>query len=98
MRVQNALTVGEEIRRGLLREGQKTLPTRFLYDDVGSALFDAITALPEYGLTRADLRLLKRFAGEISSFCPDTSTIAELGSGNGSKTRLLLTAFDRSLT
>ena len=45
-----------EVRAGLTRGGQKTLPCRYLYDDVGSALFEAITFLPEYGLTRADAR------------------------------------------
>ena len=38
-----------EVRQGLTRTDQKTLPCRFLYDSVGSALFDAITYLPEYG-------------------------------------------------
>ena len=43
-----------DVRAGLTRSPQKTLPCRYLYDDVGSALFEAITYLPEYGLTRAD--------------------------------------------
>lgn len=94
MRIQSALTVEEEVYRGLLCDGQKTLPAKFLYDDVGSALFDAITALPEYGLTRADFRLLNRHATDISRKCPETSAVVELGSGNGSKGRLLLSAFD----
>ena len=45
-----------DVRAGLTRAAQKTLPCRYLYDDVGSALFEAITYLPEYGLTRADAR------------------------------------------
>ena len=52
----NSLVSG--IREGLTRPGQKELPSRFLYDEVGSALFEAISVLPEYGLTRADVRLL----------------------------------------
>ncbi|MBC8164975.1 MAG: L-histidine N(alpha)-methyltransferase, partial [Bryobacteraceae bacterium] len=75
---------------GLLTSGQKTLPTKYLYDEVGSALFDAITALPEYGLTRADLRLLRAHSPDIARLCPDTSMLTELGSGNGSKTRALM--------
>ena len=51
-----------EVRQGLTRTDQKTLPCRFLYDSVGSALFDAITYLPEYGLTRADIRILQSHA------------------------------------
>jgi dimethylhistidine N-methyltransferase len=47
-----------DVRSGLGAQGQKTLPSSYLYDDVGSALFDAITALPEYGVTRAEERLL----------------------------------------
>jgi L-histidine Nalpha-methyltransferase len=49
-----------DVKAGLTRAGQKTLPCRYLYDEVGSALFEAITCLPEYGLTRADARLLAR--------------------------------------
>lgn len=93
MHPQTALEIGEEVRAGLTRSGQKTLPTRFLYDDVGSALFDAITALPEYGLTRADLRVLRRCAPKVAAECPNVSEVVELGSGNGSKTRILLSAF-----
>jgi dimethylhistidine N-methyltransferase len=84
---------GEQVRLGLTRPGQKTLPTKYLYDDVGSALFDAITAVEEYGLTRAELRILNRHAPDIGRHCAGTTQIAELGSGNGSKTRLLLNAF-----
>ena len=44
-----------DVAEGLSRE-QKTLPASWLYDEVGSALFEAITLLPEYGLTRADVK------------------------------------------
>jgi L-histidine N-alpha-methyltransferase len=54
-----------EVRDGLTRAGQKELPSKYLYDDVGSALFEVISHLPEYGLTRADERLLRRHANEI---------------------------------
>ena len=53
------------MRAGLTRESQKELPSKYLYDDVGSALFEVISHLPEYGLTRADERLLRRHAREI---------------------------------
>ena len=43
-----------DVRSGLTRQGQKELPSKYLYDTVGSKLFDAICELPEYGLTRAD--------------------------------------------
>jgi dimethylhistidine N-methyltransferase len=81
-----------EVRDGLLRPGQKTLPSKYLYDALGSALFDAITALPEYGLTRAEERILQRRAEEIVSYVPRPALVSELGSGNGRKTRWILSA------
>ena len=54
-----------DVRAGLVRPGQKELPSKYLYDNVGSALFEVISYLPEYGLTRADERLLRRHADEI---------------------------------
>jgi len=47
-----------DVRAGLTKTGQKELLSKYLYDDVGSALFEVISHLPEYGLTRADERLL----------------------------------------
>jgi L-histidine Nalpha-methyltransferase len=79
-----------EVRAGLTRAGQKTLPCRYLYDDVGSALFEAITQLPEYGLTRADTRILEKHAGNLAARLPRHVVVAELGSGSGAKTRPLL--------
>ena len=84
-----------EVRAGLTRGGQKELPSKYLYDEVGSALFEVISALPEYGLTRADERLLRRYAGEIVSRLPSPLVVAELGAGSGKKTRYLLEALDR---
>jgi L-histidine Nalpha-methyltransferase len=84
-----------EIREGLTRPGQKELPSKFLYDEIGSALFEAISVLPEYGLTRADVRLLRRHAPDIVSRLPLPAIVAELGTGSGKKTRWLLTALAR---
>lgn len=81
-----------DVVAGLLSPGRKTLPSQYLYDDVGSALFEVITLLPEYGLTRADSRLLARHASEIVAQLPRNLLIAELGSGSGSKTRHILEA------
>src|ERR1051325_4177751 len=80
------------VRAGLSKEAQKELPSRYFYDDVGSALFDVITLLPEYGLSRADSRLLRRNAQEIITRAGEPLAVAELGSGSGSKTRWVLEA------
>ena len=84
-----------EVRAGLTRRGQKELPSKYFYDDVGSALFEVISHLPEYGLTRADERLLRRHAHEIVDRLPGPIAVAELGSGSGKKTRWLLEALCR---
>jgi L-histidine Nalpha-methyltransferase len=85
----------EEVREGLTKAGQKEFPSKYLYDALGSALFEAICALPEYGLTRADARLLEKHAAEIVSRLPGTVQVAELGSGSGKKTRWILEALSR---
>ena len=84
-----------DVRAGLTRPGQKELPSKYLYDDVGSALFEVISHLPEYGLTRADERLLRRHANDIVDRVGGPVAVAELGSGSGRKTRWLLEAFAR---
>lgn len=81
-----------DVRAGLSKPGQKELPSMYLYDEVGTALFEAITWLPEYGLTRADERLLERHARAILDRLSPPVLVAELGSGTGRKTRWLLEA------
>ena len=85
----------DDVRLGLTRRAQKELPSKYLYDDVGSALFEVISHLPEYGLTRADERLLRRHADEIVDRVAGPVAVAELGSGSGKKTRWLLEALCR---
>jgi L-histidine Nalpha-methyltransferase len=87
---------GAEVRSGLTQPGQKELPSKYLYDEVGSALFEVITTLPEYGLCRADERLLRQHAEEmIRPLLPAPIVVAELGSGSGKKTRWILQALAR---
>src|SRR5579871_6995854 len=81
----------EDVRMGLTKP-QKELLSKYLYDDVGSALFEVISVLPEYGLTRADERLLRRHAYDIVDRLPTPVVVAELGSGSGKKTRWILEA------
>ena len=64
----------------------------YLYDELGTALFEAITLLPEYGLTRAEERLLRRHAGVMLEHLPPPLVVVELGSGSGRKTRWILEA------
>jgi L-histidine N-alpha-methyltransferase len=84
-----------DVSEGLTKPGQKELPSKYLYDSVGSALFEVICALPEYGLTRAEERILHQHAREIVDQLPRPVVVAELGSGTGRKTRLLLEALSR---
>jgi L-histidine Nalpha-methyltransferase len=84
-----------DVRAGLTLRGQKELPSKYLYDEVGSALFEVICHLPEYGLTRADERLLRRYSDEIVERVAGPVAVAELGSGSGKKTRWILEALSR---
>ncbi len=70
----------------------RQLPSRYFYDDLGSALFEAICRLPWYTITRAEKRLLAAHAHEIFDCLPSLANIVELGPGKGEKLRLLLDA------
>jgi L-histidine Nalpha-methyltransferase len=85
----------EEVCTGLTKPGQKELPSKYLYDEIGSALFEVISVLPEYGLTRADQRILQQHAESIVARIPSPVIVAELGSGSGKKTRWILEALAR---
>jgi L-histidine Nalpha-methyltransferase len=88
-----------EERKTALREGvrlgltstPKELQPKWFYDERGSELFDAITRLPEYYLTRAERSILEPHAGEIAAMT-EATTLIELGSGTSDKTRILLDA------
>jgi dimethylhistidine N-methyltransferase len=83
----------QDVIDGLSLNGQKSLAPRYFYDDLGSALFEAITLLPEYGLTRADEQLLAAHAHEIATLIGPVALVAELGSGSGRKTRRIVGAW-----
>jgi L-histidine N-alpha-methyltransferase len=80
----------EEVRVGL-SSTPKELQPKWFYDERGSELFDLITQLPEYYLTRAERSILERHAGEIA-LLTDPATLIELASGTSDKTRILLDA------
>src|SRR5258708_22610635 len=79
-----------DVRAGLSAT-PKTLPPKYFYDARGSELFDEITRLPEYYLTRAETAILQRHAADIAALSRCESLV-ELGSGTSAKTRLLLRA------
>jgi L-histidine N-alpha-methyltransferase len=93
--VRHVSEFASDVRASLTKPGQRELPSKYLYDEVGSALFETICVLPEYGLTRADARLLEKHAGEIVRRLPSPIQVAELGSGSGKKTRWILEALSR---
>jgi L-histidine N-alpha-methyltransferase len=74
----------------------RQLPSRYFYDELGSALFDAICALPWYGITRAETRLLAAHGRAILSGVPGLTTIIELGPGSGAKLATLVDVGRRS--
>jgi L-histidine N-alpha-methyltransferase len=74
-----------------LRESPPRIPPWFGYDELGSELFEEITELPSYYLTRVEHEILRRYAGEIAERL-GSAAVAELGSGSAKKTRVLLAA------
>ena len=78
----------EDVRRGLTA-AQKSLPPVWFYDEAGSQLFDEITRLPEYYLTRAERSILSARAGEIARLS-GADSLVEIGSGTSEKTKFLL--------
>jgi dimethylhistidine N-methyltransferase len=78
-----------DVDRGL-SASPKTLSSKYLYDQVGSALFDAITVLPEYYLTRAETAVLREWGWEMVRSIGNPIEFLELGSGSAVKTRLLI--------
>jgi L-histidine Nalpha-methyltransferase len=84
-------TFGEDVRHGLTAT-PKVLQPKYFYDELGSLLFGAICALPEYYVFRAESEILRARAGEIAAWLPGPVRIVELGSGDARKTRLLIDA------
>ncbi len=85
-----------DVRAGLSAD-QKRLPPVWFYDDRGSALFDEITRLPEYYLTRAERRLLESHSAEIAERS-GAEVLVELGAGTCDKSRILLDALSNAGT
>jgi uncharacterized SAM-dependent methyltransferase len=81
----------EEVRRDLALS-PKQLQSKYLYNGLGSALFEAICHLPWYRITRAEGRLLSRFAAEMVAPVGDPVTVTELGCGSGEKLAMIAEA------
>jgi dimethylhistidine N-methyltransferase len=95
-------TVQEAVNAALLADAlagltatPKTLPCKWLYDQAGAELFDAITELPEYYPTRTERRILAEAAPEIAAALGPGASVVEFGAGDGSKVGTLLAALDR---
>ena len=73
-----------------LSTADKRLPPKFFYDSRGSLLFDEITKLPEYYLTRSEVAILKENRAEIASIVGHEACVVEYGSGASTKIRILL--------
>jgi dimethylhistidine N-methyltransferase len=79
----------EDVLAGL-RRAQREIPCKYLYDERGSELFDRICEQPEYYLTRTELAIMRRYAGEMAEVIGPGCRLIEFGSGNILKTPLLL--------
>ena len=75
-----------------LSEPQKTLPSKWLYDEEGSRLFEAITELPEYYPTRTELQILQQAAPGLAEEISPGAALVEFGNGSSLKTRMVLDA------
>jgi dimethylhistidine N-methyltransferase len=70
----------------------KRIPPKYFYDEAGSQLFEEITQLPEYYLTRTELAILQDNAAAIAELIPDNAALIEFGSGSTRKARIVLDA------
>jgi len=77
-----------------LRQPQKAVPARWLYDDAGSQLFEDITQVPEYYPTRAETEILRERGAEFAAEIGPDRAVVEFGSGSSVKTPLLLEAIE----
>src|SRR5262245_27962325 len=73
----------------------KRLPPKYFYDSAGSELFERITTLPEYYLTRCETAVLHEHAADIAALIPQGAALIEFGSGSSTKTRIVLDAAKR---
>jgi L-histidine N-alpha-methyltransferase len=90
-RTAETAAFGKAVLDGLARR-PRSIPSRFLYDSVGSELFEEITKLKEYYPTRTETKLLETFGSEIAEQVGTADVLVEFGSGSSRKTSLLIDA------
>jgi dimethylhistidine N-methyltransferase len=73
----------------------RTLPCKYFYDERGAALFQKICELPEYYITRTEIDILARHRGEIAAHLGAQINLIGLGTGSGTKTRILIEALEK---
>jgi dimethylhistidine N-methyltransferase len=83
-----------EVFSGLSKE-PRTLPCKFFYDEIGAALFQGICDLPEYYITRTELQILRLHGAEMAAMLGPNIELIGLGTGAGTKTRILLEELDQ---
>ena len=96
--VESRLSQHEAFRADVLAglsQRQKTLPSRWLYDQRGSELFEEITRLDEYYLTRTETTILRRHAEEMAALCGERVVLLEYGAGAAIKSEILIDALQR---
>ncbi|TAE29253.1 MAG: L-histidine N(alpha)-methyltransferase [Candidatus Kapaibacterium sp.] len=97
LRQEQEDTFRTDVARGLAH-GRKSLMPKYLYDKRGSELFEQITLLPEYYLTRSEQAIMDANAAEMLALAEEDFWLVELGAGSGKKTRTLLSAMTHSRT
>jgi L-histidine N-alpha-methyltransferase len=86
----SATCFADDVAATLGGNPKRPVPPKYFYDDLGSALFDAITRLPDYYLTRAETEILRVWGRQIIGEFGGPVELLELGSGSATKTRLLI--------
>jgi dimethylhistidine N-methyltransferase len=90
-RNQATETFAADVVAGLSADPKQLLP-KYFYDETGSQLFEEITQLPEYYLTRTELKILHDKAPAIAALIPRDAVLVELGAGSATKAKILLEA------
>src|SRR6266511_522125 len=78
-----------------LSSNPRALPCKYFYDERGAALFQKICELPEYYITRTEIDILDRHRAEIAAYLGPQINLIGLGTGSGTKTRILIEALEK---